>query len=134
MNGGSTAAAGGPRPDDLRAALTRLLYPEIALAAVFLAFALAAVSSTRAAEGLALIWPANGIAAAVLIRLRDVRWWRAAVALLLGGLIANRVSGDSWAVSFWLGMVNVGEIGAVVWLFRGPLRMPFPDITIPQAA
>jgi diguanylate cyclase (GGDEF)-like protein/PAS domain S-box-containing protein len=31
-------------------------------------------------------------------------------------------------------MVNVGEIGAVVWLFRGPLRMPFPDITIPQAA
>jgi diguanylate cyclase len=134
MNGGSTAAPDGPRPGDLRAALTRLLYPEIALGAVFLTFALAAVSNTRAAEGLALIWPANAIAAAVLIRLRAVRWWRAGLALLLGGLVANRVSGDSWAVCFWLGVVNVAEIGAVVYLFRGPLRLPFPDISIPQAA
>ena len=56
MNGGPTSAtAGGPRPGSLRAALTHLLYPEVALGAVFLAFALAAVSETRAAEGLALI-------------------------------------------------------------------------------
>src|SRR5262245_10034124 len=135
MNGAPTSvAAGDPRPGNLRAALTRFLYPEVALGAVFLAFALAAVSETRAAEGLALIWPATAIAAAVLIRLRQVRWWRAGVLLLLGGLIANRVSGHSWAVSFGLGMVNVAEIGAVVYLFRVRLRVPFPDISIPQAA
>lgn len=135
MNGGPTsAAAGAPRPGSLRAALIRFLYPEVALGAVFLAFALAAVSETWAAEGLALLWPANGIAAAVLVRLRQVRWLRAALLLYLGGLIANRVSGDSWAVCFWLGAVNLAEIGAVVWLFRTRLRVPFPDITIPQAA
>lgn len=126
--------AGRPRPGSLRSAATRLLYPEISLAAVFLAFALVAVTRTRAAEGLALIWPANAIAAAVLVRLRQVRWSLAGISLLLAGVIANRAGGDSWPVTLGLSLVNVVEIAAVVYLFRVRIRIPFPDITIPQAA
>ncbi len=113
--------------------VARILLPEITLGVVYLAAALIAIASTRFGD-LALIWPCNGIAAAVLIRLREVRWVRAITALLAACLLANLIMGDSWALALGLSLVNMGEIAAMVYVFRVLVRYPFPDITIPQAS
>ncbi|HTQ35940.1 MAG TPA: diguanylate cyclase [Steroidobacteraceae bacterium] len=123
-----------PRARRLHKAAARV-GPEIGLGAIFLATALLAIASTRASEGLALLWPCNAIAAAVLIRLREVRWWRAVMALLVAGILANRLGGgDPWLVALGLSLVNLAEIAAMVYVFRVLAPFPYPDITIFQAS
>ena len=134
MDPGSTLAERSTSRRKLRQhALARLVLPEITLGVVYLAVALMAIASTRFGD-LALIWPCNAIAAAVLIRLRHVRWPRAIVSLLAACLLANLVMGDSWAKALTLSLINLGEIAAMTYVFRVLIRYPFPDITIPQAS
>jgi diguanylate cyclase len=128
-------ATGNSDQGDPRAAMTRLLFPEIGLGAIFFALAWVSASHTRAAEGLALLWPGNAIVAAMLIRLREVRWLRAALSVLVAGVTANHFgAGDSWTIALGLTLVNMLEITAMVVAFRVLIRLPYPDITIPQAA
>ncbi len=112
-----------------------LVGPELGVAAVFLATALAAVVGTRFAADVALIWPSTAIAASILIRLHKVRWPLALGLIWLAGTLANRLgAADPWLQAVALGLVNVVEIAIAVYLIRGLARYPFPDITIFQAS
>ena len=137
MTDGSATPAGMPAagPRGLQHALVWLKWPEIGLGAVFLGSALVAIASPRLTANVALIWPSTALAAAILVRLKKVRWAVAAAVILLGGVLANRLGGgDPWLKAIGLGAVNLAEIAAMVWVFRALLPYPFPDITIFQAS
>lgn len=106
----------------------------LAVGAVFLVTALIAIEITRVSGGVALLWPPNGLAAALLIRIRTVHLPLAALAILLGGLIANvHGAGDPWSIAIGLSLVNLVEIGAMVGMFRFAYPFPYPKISIIQA-
>jgi diguanylate cyclase len=108
---------------------------EIAVGLAFLAVSLLSIMATRAPGGVALMWPGNAIAAAVLIRLPRVRWFPAMGALFVAGILANWVAaGDAWGVALGFSVVNLFEIGAMVVVFRYLIRYPYPHITILQAS
>ena len=101
---------------------------------MFYLFALAAIVVTRSAGGAAVIWPANAIAAALLIRMPRVRWISAAGALLCACVFANTVgAGDSIVVAAAMSCVNLVEIGLTTWVFRSLWRFPLPNISVGQA-
>ncbi|RYG82481.1 hypothetical protein EON77_07240 [bacterium] len=111
-------------------------YPlqELMVGLVFFACACAAIALTRVHDGVAVVWPANGIAAAMLIRLRDVRWVRAGIALLGAGLLANVVAAnDAPRFALALTTVNLAEIAAMVALYRFAIPLPYPNLSIGQA-
>jgi diguanylate cyclase (GGDEF)-like protein/PAS domain S-box-containing protein len=113
----------------------RLPLIEIALGAGFFLIALTAIVVTRAAGGVAVIWPANAIAAACLIRLPRVRWISAGVALFLAGIASDCLGGhDSVEFAATLTAVNLLEIAAMVWTYRIWIRFPYPNLSISQAA
>src|SRR5690349_16041961 len=94
-------------------------HPETALAVVFFVLAVVAITSTRLTSDVALIWPCNAIAAAVLIRLARVRWVPAFTGLLVAGVLANLLAAnDPWAKALGLSAVNLLEIAAMVYVFR----------------
>ena len=101
-------------------------------------FASAAISIwvTRAAPGgIALIWPGNAIAAALLIRLPRVRWSSAAVSVLLAIFFANTlVAHRPWQDAALFAGVNSVEITLAVLAFRFVWPFPYPNITINHAA
>jgi integral membrane sensor domain MASE1 len=100
-------------------------------------FACACVSFwlTRAPNGIALLWPGNAIAAALLIRLPKVRWGVALIALLFAGFCANMlVAHRPWGIAAALTGINGIEIALMVATFRFALRFPYPDLSIGQAA
>jgi diguanylate cyclase (GGDEF)-like protein/PAS domain S-box-containing protein len=115
--------------------VARSIGPEALLGLVFLLSAWVATHATRTPEGLALLWPSNAIAGAVLIRMARVRWALALPILLLASFAANMLGGgDHAGVASALALVNVLEVGAAALIFRRLLRYPFPDISIMQAS
>lgn len=108
---------------------------EIAVAAIFLASAIGAILMTRVNGGIALLWPATAIAAALLIRLPLVRWMSVGV-LLFGACLAANVfiAHRDWPISIKLSCVNVVEIAMMAGVFRSLARFPYPNISIGQAA
>jgi diguanylate cyclase len=100
--------------------------------AVFLAACLS-IQLTWVPGGVSLFWPANGLAAALLMRLPKVRWGSAAVSVLLAGLLANVLLAQrSWPIALLFDGVNGAEIALTVAAFRLLLRFPLPDITVAQ--
>ena len=57
---------------------------ELLLIAVFFLTALTSIAVTRNVGGSSLLWPANAIAAAVLVRWPTLRWGRVLAGLLVG--------------------------------------------------
>jgi diguanylate cyclase (GGDEF)-like protein/PAS domain S-box-containing protein len=109
--------------------------PEMAIGLLFFAVSVLFIGTTRAGDGAALLWPGNALIAALLIRMREVRWIRAFSAVLVAGVIANRFGGgDSWELSAGFTLVNLFEIGAMVVMFRFVVRFPYPNVTIVQAS
>ena len=116
-------------------AIVRPLLPSIYLGVIFLVCALIAIVTTRANAGIALLWPGNAIVAALLIRMHRVSLPATTVAILVAGVFANRVVGnDTWQVAFGLTAVNMVEIAAMVYAFRFAIPLPYPRLTILQAA
>ncbi len=102
--------------------------------AVFLS-ALIAILVTRSPEGIALFWPANAIAAAVLIRLRRVRWGMALALLAAAYFVVNATVGHRpVSVALLFTGVNLLEVALTVAAFRFGWVFPYPEISITQAA
>jgi diguanylate cyclase (GGDEF)-like protein/PAS domain S-box-containing protein len=94
-----------------------------------------AIMLTRVPGGIALFWPANAIAGALLIRLPQVRWRSASACVAIALMLANMlVAQRPWHTAALFTIVNVVEIALMVGAFRFMLRFPYPDITIEQAA
>ena len=114
--------------------IARLPLAEVAIGVAFLLSALAAIAATRSTGGAAMIWPANAVAAALLIRMPRVRWVIAAGALICAGVLANTVgAGDPIALAAAMAGVNLAEIGLTTWVFRRVARFPIPNITVIQS-
>jgi diguanylate cyclase (GGDEF)-like protein/PAS domain S-box-containing protein len=114
--------------------LRRLPLGELAVAAAFFLAAFAAVSLARASGAASLVWPANALAAALLVRMPQIRWVPALLGITLAGVLANMLSKHDplhWAVA--MSCVNVLQIGTTVWIFRNWLTFPLPDISFSQA-
>ncbi|HVW71153.1 MAG TPA: MASE1 domain-containing protein, partial [Steroidobacteraceae bacterium] len=109
---------------------------EVLVTAVFFVIALASVCATgSSAVGTSLFWPANAIAAALLVRLRSIHWVRSSVSLFLAGVMANALGdNESLQAAMLMSFGDVLEILVAVYLLRSPLRMPFPEITLPDGA
>jgi diguanylate cyclase (GGDEF)-like protein/PAS domain S-box-containing protein len=113
--------------------LRRLPLGELTVAAAFFLAAFAAVSVARAAGAASLVWPANALAAALLVRMPQVRWGVALPAIVLAGVLANALSKHDplqWALA--MSCVNVLEIGTTTWIFRNWLTFPLPNISFHQ--
>ncbi len=108
---------------------------EIAIGTIFFIAALGAILLTRVNDGIALIWPANAIAAALLIRLPRIRWLSAAFLLGAAGIMANvAIAHRPWPLSILFACLDGFEMGLMVWVFRSVARFPYPHISIEQAA
>jgi diguanylate cyclase (GGDEF)-like protein/PAS domain S-box-containing protein len=105
---------------------------EILVVALFLGAALTSMLMTRNADGSALLWPANAIAASIMVRWPELRWGRVLGGVWVAGLLANLVA-DPGIIhplgSFAISAVDVLEIGVTVYLFRFVIRLPFPNIS-----
>ncbi len=112
-------------------------YPDLAILAglgYFVAAAIA-ITLTRVPGSIALIWPANGIVAALLIRADRVRWSAAVCSVLAAALMVNAfIAHLPWSTTFMFCGVNACEIALTVWVFRSLARFKYPNITINQAA
>ena len=89
---------------------------------------------THVPGGITFFWPANGLAAAALIRLPKVRWASAAslialALLLINGLLFHR----PWLTALLFTGVNGAEIALMVAAFRLVWVFPYPNINITQA-
>jgi diguanylate cyclase len=108
---------------------------EVTVGLFFLAAALGAIVMTHVNGGISLIWPANAIAAALLIRSAKVRWLSTGLVLLILNTFANvLVAHRPWLMSILFSAVNCFEIGVTAWTFRTLVRFPYPEISIDQAA
>jgi diguanylate cyclase len=94
-----------------------------------------AIKLTRVPGGIALVWPSDAIAAALLIRFRHLRCGRAALAVIGAFILANLLIGHRpWTMSVLFGSVNLTEIALMVAAFRFARVAPYPNITIGHAA
>lgn len=100
--------------------------------AVFLSAYLSIVL-THVPGGITLFWPANGIAAATLIRLPRLRWVRAAPLILLALFGALLASHHDPLTALTFALVNGAEIAAMAAAFRRVWVFPYPEISINQA-
>lgn len=111
------------------------LLSALCLGGIFLLCAVASIAATRSNGGIALIWTGNAIVAALLIRMRSVPWTATAAAVLVSGVAANLIAGqDTWQIAVALTLVNMGEIAVAVLIFRVLTPLPYPRISIYQAA
>lgn len=108
---------------------------ELLIALALFACDSAAIEFTRARGGIALLWPGNAIAAALLIRLPRVRWPSAAGLILAATCLANLFAAHrSPYVSVVFALINGIEIALMVAAFRFVRRYPYPHITVEQSA
>jgi diguanylate cyclase (GGDEF)-like protein/PAS domain S-box-containing protein len=126
-----------PQSPDLRkvpaAALGVLPTAEMLVAlAVFLS-AYLSILLTHVPGGITLFWPANGIAAAALIRLPQVRWASAGILIPLALLGAFLLTHHDWRTALAFAGVNCAEIALMAAAFRLAWVFPYPEITINQA-
>ena len=102
--------------------------------AYFLAAAVA-ITLTRGQGSIAIIWPANGIVAASLIRAPKVHWLRTAVCVSIAAVLVNFfIAHRPWSATLLFSSVNGAEIVLSVWMFRSLLRFDYPNISINQSA
>lgn len=114
--------------------LGRAFIGEGAVGVAYFLAALGAVVLTRSGSGIALIWPASAIAAACLIRFRNLRCVPTGVAVFVGAVIANTAAaGDSLSVALPLACVRLAEVSLMTWAYRSRIRFPIPNITVAQA-
>jgi integral membrane sensor domain MASE1 len=125
---------------DFKQKIAAFLHPgrfpsaELAVGAMFFLSACASMLFTRVAGGISLFWPANAIAAALLIRLPRVSWAAAGLSLAAAALTANvAVAHRSWDVAVLFSTINLAEIAILASIFRTAWRFPYPDISIGQA-
>jgi integral membrane sensor domain MASE1 len=113
--------------------LRRFPLGELAVAAAFFLAAFAAVSLARATGYAAFVWPANALAAALLVRMPQVRWLPALLGIVIAGVLANLLTANEplqWSAA--MSCVNALEIGATAWIFRNWLTFPLPNISFHQ--
>ena len=114
--------------------LSHALIGEAAVGVAYFSAALCAVVLTRSSGGVAVIWPASAIAAACLIRFRNLRCVPTGVAVFIGAAIVNTVgAGDSLSVGIPLACVRLAEVFLMTWTYRLWVRFPIPNITVAQA-
>ena len=112
--------------------MRRLPLGELAVAVAFFLVAFVAVSLARVTTS-ALVWPGNALAAALLVRMPQVRWLPALLGIVIAGVLANKLSAnDPLQWSLTMSCVNVLEIGATAWVFRNWLTFPLPNISFQQ--
>jgi diguanylate cyclase len=103
---------------------------EALVIAIFFLSALVSIALTRNASGSSLLWPANAIAAALLVRWPTLRWGRICVGLLLAGAVVNVLGANDAPVgSLAMSAVDVLEVGLTLYVLRSYVRLPFPNIT-----
>ena len=86
----SPAAAGTvSRPPQSERRRRLVTEGEVFIVALYFLVALASIALTRNVGGPSLLWPANAITAALLVRIPSVRWGRVFVGLLCGGTLVN---------------------------------------------
>lgn len=120
----------------LAAAFRRAPLPwaECSLGLLFLLCACSAIWLTRTTGGIALIWPANAAAAAVLIRFRTLRRAPALAAIAVAAVLANVVgANDPLHVAVAFAAVNVAEVALMTWVYRSLVQFPIPRINVNQA-
>jgi PAS domain S-box-containing protein len=135
MRGGkvsSPAQAGSvsrpPQSERRRGLITE---SEIFIVALYFLVALGSVALTRNAGGPSLLWPANAITAALLVRSPSVRWGRIFVGILCGGTLANVLGAhDAPLSALIMAAVHLFEVGLTTYLFRGYARLSFPNIPV----
>jgi diguanylate cyclase (GGDEF)-like protein/PAS domain S-box-containing protein len=113
--------------------LRRFPLGELAVAAAFFLAAFAAISLARATGTSALVWPGNAVAAALLVRMPQVRWPPVLPGIVIAGVLANMLSAHDppqWSVA--MNCVNALQIGMTVWVFRNWLTFPLPNISFQQ--
>ena len=104
---------------------------EVLVIALYFLVALASIALTRNASGSSLLWPANAITAALLVRIPSVRWGRVFVGLLCGGTLVNVLGAHDAAIgSLTMAAVDLLEVALTTVLFRGFVRLSFPNITV----
>lgn len=111
--------------------------PSAGVAAAVALFVCACLSiwMTRGASGVALLWPGNAIAACLLIKARDVRWSVALPAVFAAALLANVFAAHrAISAAALFASAHVLEIALMVLCFRFVWKLPYPKITINQAA
>jgi diguanylate cyclase (GGDEF)-like protein/PAS domain S-box-containing protein len=119
----------------LRVIFERVPTNEIHVAAWYFAVAVAAWELTRIDSGIALLFPANGLVAAVWIRSARVRWYSGAILLLAASLLGNALFAHRpLPVALAFSALNGAEIAMMVLAFRQAVRYDYPDITIDQSA
>ena len=106
---------------------------ELLVALAVLLSAYVSILLTHVSGGITLFWPANGIAAATLMRLPQIRWASAAVLIWLALLGALLLSHHDWPTALEFASVNGAEIALQAAAFRILWVFPFPEITILQA-
>jgi diguanylate cyclase len=122
------------QPTQIRPALRKAPVNEILVGLALLASSYICILFTRVPGGIALFWPGSAIAAALLIRLPQIRWISAAVSVLVALMFVNVVAAHrSWPVAALFTSVNLCEIAMMVAVFRA-WRLPYPDISVNQAA
>jgi diguanylate cyclase (GGDEF)-like protein/PAS domain S-box-containing protein len=113
--------------------LRRLPLGELAVAAAFFLAAFAAVSLARATGYSGFVWPANALAAALLVRMPRVNWLPAIGGIVVAGVLANVLSANDplqWSAA--MSCINALEIGTTSWIFRNWLTFPLPNISFQQ--
>ena len=94
-----------------------------------------AIQFTRIPGGIALFWPGSAIAAALLIRMPQIRWFSAIVAMTAAMLFANSVVAHRpLLMSTSFAAVNGIEIALMVIAFRRLWLFPYPNLSVTQAA
>jgi diguanylate cyclase (GGDEF)-like protein/PAS domain S-box-containing protein len=110
-------------------------FSELLIGVTLFASACISLWMTRAPNGIALFWPGNAMAGALLIRISRVRWSIAIVSVLLATFLANLVAGHRpWDISAQFALINGIEIALMVAAFRFVCTFPYPRISIGQAA
>lgn len=117
-----------PQLFDLRKVPAELLVAVAVFASAYLS-----IFVTHVSGGITLFWPANGIAAATLMRLPQVRWASAAALIWLALLGALLLSHHDWPTALEFACVNGAEIALQTAAFRLLWVFPIPDITVLQA-
>jgi diguanylate cyclase (GGDEF)-like protein/PAS domain S-box-containing protein len=135
--GSHTALAAPSNPtaaNKIPQALRKAPISEILIGLALLVSSCVAFLFFRVPGGTTLFWPGSAIAAALLIRLPRIRWLSATISLVAALLIANAVAAHrSWPIASFFTGLSLTEIAMMVGVFR-TWRLPYPDITVNQAA
>jgi diguanylate cyclase len=104
---------------------------EVFVIALYFLVALTSIALTRNSVGSSLLWPANAITAALLVRLPAIRWGRVFLGVLCAGTLVNVLGAhDAPLGSLAMAAVDLLEVGLTAYLLRFYARLPFPNITV----